>query len=88
MDRALPSIVLRIQLFSVLRERLGRDVLEIEVQAGVSGDGLLDILARDFPDIRAYRPVIRLAVNEAYEPASVLINAGDRVALITPVSGG
>ncbi|MEZ4698692.1 MAG: MoaD/ThiS family protein [Rhodothermales bacterium] len=79
---------LRVQLFSVLRERLGQDVLELDVPAGLAGGELLDILARTYPDIGAFRTVIRLAVNEAYERETYRLHAGDQVALITPVSGG
>lgn len=79
---------LRLQLFSVLRERLGREVLDVEVPAGSAGSDLLDILARSYPDIAAYRTTIRLAINEAYEPESYRLVEGDDVALITPVSGG
>ncbi|RMF63372.1 MAG: MoaD/ThiS family protein [Bacteroidetes bacterium] len=49
---------------------------------------VLDELARRFPVVDRYRPVLRLAVNEHYEPASVRLAEGDEVALITPVSGG
>ncbi len=79
---------LRLQLFSVLRERLGREYIEIEVPAGSAGGDLLDLLARSYPDIAAHRSTIRLAINEAYERESYRLSAGDDVALITPVSGG
>ncbi|MDZ4698792.1 MAG: MoaD/ThiS family protein [Rhodothermales bacterium] len=84
----MPPLRLRLQLFSVLRERLGREVLDVEVPAGSAGGDLLDILARTYPDIAAYRSTIRLAINEAYERETYRLSPGDDVALITPVSGG
>jgi molybdopterin converting factor small subunit len=79
---------LEIQLFSVLRERLRCDRLQVQLPPGADGSTLLDVLGTRYPDIASYRSVIRLAVNESYEQVGYRFVAGDRVALITPVSGG
>ncbi len=75
-------------LFSSLRQRLGKRLLEAEVGQGSSGEALLDRLAELYPAVAEYRPVIRLAVNAAYTAGDVVLQDGDEVALITPVSGG
>ena len=82
------TISIRVHLFSVLREKLGRDVLDVALRASGRGSDLLDHLAGAYPEIAPYRSVIRLAVNEAYTRESVPLKSGDVVALITPVSGG
>lgn len=79
---------LRVYLFSVLKERLGQDMLEIALPAPATGGHLLDYLTSQFPEVAAYRSVIRLAVNHTYVPESTFLAEGDEVALITPVSGG
>ena len=81
-------IDVHVQLFSVLRERVGRDRLTVSLPDDAAGSDLLSALAGAYPPIAAYRSVIRLAVNEHYEPLDTPLQAGDRVALITPVSGG
>ncbi len=78
----------RVLLFSILREKVGREVCEFTLPAGVTASGLLDHLETVYPVLRPYRPVIRLAVNRAYVPGTVALSDGDEVALITPVSGG
>jgi molybdopterin converting factor small subunit len=71
-----------------LKEKMGRDALEVAIELPLSGSDLLDHLARAYPEIAPYRPVIRLAVNEVYVREQIELKSGDEVALITPVSGG
>jgi len=82
------TVHLRVLVFSVLREELGSDALEITLDAPATGRDLLDHLAAENASVEAYRPAIRLAVNESYVPADTRLQDGDEVALITPVSGG
>ena len=74
--------------FSVLREKLDCASLEVSLDAGATGRDLLNKLEGTHEAVRAYRSVIRLAVNTAYAPEAIRLNDGDEVALITPVSGG
>lgn len=82
------TTTLRVLLFSVLREKVGQAALDVPISMPATGEDLLDVLAASYPAIEAYRPVLRLAVNQAYVPASVSLHEGDEIALITPVSGG
>ncbi|RMH56581.1 MAG: MoaD/ThiS family protein [Bacteroidetes bacterium] len=82
------TIVFTVLLFSVLREKVGRAAVEVAVPEPATGSSLLDALEATCPAVAAYRPVIRLAVNQTYVPESVGLQEGDEVALITPVSGG
>ncbi len=81
-------ITVQVLLFSMLREKLGRSSLEVSLEPGATGGVLLDQLCAMNQDICSYRNVIRLAVNASYVKEDVVLNAGDEVALITPVSGG
>ncbi len=74
--------------FSVLREKLDCTSMEVLVDPGMTGRDLLNKLSAEHEAIKAYRSVIRLAVNTAYVPEAIKLNDGDEVALITPVSGG
>ena len=85
---AAESCRIRVLLFSVLRERVGRASLELHFERAIRGADVLDRLEAQYPAVRAYRSVIRLAVNEAYADPGVRLEDGDEVALITPVSGG
>ncbi|HEY2653138.1 MAG TPA: molybdenum cofactor biosynthesis protein MoaE [Solirubrobacteraceae bacterium] len=72
-----------VRLFAGLRERAGRDVVELEL-----GDDALvsDALAR-LDELVDGVPVV-MAVNQEYAVADTELHAGDELALIPPVSGG
>lgn len=80
--------VVRILLFSVLRERLGKREIEVQIECGATTEDLRQRLVEAHPEIRSYSNVMRLAVNERYVDGVVELADGDEVALITPVSGG
>ena len=75
-------------LFSVLKQKVGEGRLRLHFEAPVTGEDLLDHLVGRYPIIGDYRSVVRLAVNQEYVPGTVVLQEGDEVALITPVSGG
>lgn len=75
-------------LFSLLRERVGADRVAVLVSPPWTGERLLDRLTAERPELAPFRAVIRLAVDQTYQPASAPIPPGAEIALITPVSGG
>ena len=75
-------------LFSVLKQKVGQGRLTLSLEAPATGADLLDYLEVQYPALRDYRTVLRLAVNQEYVPETVTLADGDEVALITPVSGG
>jgi molybdopterin synthase catalytic subunit len=72
-----------VRLFAGLRERAGRDVVELEL-----GDDALvsDALAR-LDELVDGVPVV-MAVNQEYAEGDTALHPGDELALIPPVSGG
>ena len=78
-----PGMTVRVRLFAMLRERAGRDVVELELPDGASvGDALAAL-----QDVTAGVTCV-LAVNRDYADAGRILVAGDELALIPPVSGG
>ena len=76
-------MVVHVRLFAALRERAGRDAIELELPDGaLVSDALaaVDDLARDLPLV--------LAVNREYAAPGDRLAPGDELALIPPVSGG
>jgi molybdopterin converting factor subunit 1 len=76
-------MVVHIRLFAALRERAGRDRLELELPEGAR---VADALAA--VDHLAGGLSLVLAVNREYAPEDQTLQAGDELALIPPVSGG
>jgi len=73
----------RVKLFAGLRERAGADELPLTLPDGAR---VADALAR-LSDVTAGVSVV-MAVNQEFADASVVLHAGDELALIPPVSGG
>lgn len=82
------SITLNIRWFSVLSEKRGKRSEEVSLPAGTTGSKLLEMLGDETPAVKEFRNYIRLAVNHEYRDEEIVLNDGDEIALITPVSGG
>ena len=78
-----------VRLFAVLRERAGRDSIELELAEGATVADALDALRDGTPLGEALqRMPVRAAVNREYVASATSLEAGDELALIPPVSGG
>ncbi|MDQ6606731.1 MAG: molybdenum cofactor biosynthesis protein MoaE [Actinomycetota bacterium] len=73
----------RVRLFAALRERAGRDELELELPADAR---VSDALAQ-IGWLTDGRRVV-MAINRDYADGDAVLHAGDELALIPPVSGG
>src|SRR4051795_3051826 len=72
-----------VRLFAMLRERAGARELTLELPDGARVRDALDELG----DLAADLPLV-MAVNREYAPEDHVLDAGDELALIPPVSGG
>jgi molybdopterin synthase catalytic subunit/molybdopterin converting factor small subunit len=77
------SMTLQVKLFAMLKERAGRDRIEVELAEGATVGDLLAELS----DLIGMMPV-RVAVNREYGDDRDTLRSGDELALIPPVSGG
>lgn len=75
--------------FAALRELLG---LQEETLVGLAGpfsvQSFGELLGRRHPQLVPHLASVRFAVNEVFAAADAVIEDGDTVALIPPVSGG
>jgi MoaE-MoaD fusion protein len=83
------SMTVRVRLFAVLRQRAGRDSVEVEVEEGATVADALAALGREpgLADVLDRVPV-RMAVNRDYAEPETELSADDELALVPPVSGG
>ncbi|MGE5409010.1 MAG: molybdenum cofactor biosynthesis protein [Syntrophothermus sp.] len=82
-------MMVRVRLFAMLRERTGRDAVELELPADATVADALAELSRSEPlgELLERTPV-RMAVNREYADEATAIGPGDELALIPPISGG
>jgi MoaE-MoaD fusion protein len=77
------GVVVRVRLFAMLRQRAGKDALELELPDGAR---VADALAA-VDDLAGGLPLV-LAVNREYAAPEQVLQPDDELALIPPVSGG
>jgi MoaE-MoaD fusion protein len=82
-------VTVTVRLFAMLRERAGRDAIDLELEDGATVADALDALRDGTPLGEALeRMPVRAAVNREYVASETPLAAGDELALIPPVSGG
>jgi molybdopterin synthase catalytic subunit len=84
-----PQMLVHIRLFAILRERAGRDSVELHLSDGATVADALRALS-EVPALGELlsRLPIQMAVNRDYATAETALAPGDELALIPPVSGG
>jgi molybdopterin synthase catalytic subunit len=83
------TMIVHVRLFAILRERAGRDSVELELPARATvADALRGLAAIDPLGELLERLPVRLAVNRDYGSPETVLEPGDELALIPPVSGG
>jgi molybdopterin converting factor subunit 1 len=82
-------MVVHVRLFAMLRERAGRESVEVELNDGATVDDALNALGRQHGlDDLIERMPVTMAVNRDYADHDQMLAEGDELALIPPVSGG
>jgi molybdopterin converting factor subunit 1 len=78
-----------VRLFAMLRERAGRDAVQVELPDGATVRDAVDAVANEhgLGELMARIPVV-MAVNREYASAESVLAESDELALIPPVSGG
>ena len=78
-----------VRLFAILRERAGRDSVEIELPEGATvGDAFARLAETPGLAELVERMPLRMAVNREYAGEATRIAPGDELAVIPPISGG
>ncbi|MCH8892084.1 MAG: MoaD/ThiS family protein [Chloroflexi bacterium] len=79
---------LNVRLFALYRERAGRNSIPVVVPEGATVADLTDEMRRRIPNLAPPEVQIVVAVNTDYAGPDVVLQPGDDVCLIPPVSGG
>lgn len=77
-----------VHVFARLREQLGRSSWEESIATGSTTEQLVRELANREEAISDLSSVLRVAVNDEWVQGRRVLEEGDEVALLTPVSGG
>ena len=83
-----PQIHVQVRLFAFQKEIAGTRIVKIQLPVGAKVEAAWADLVRQFPGLRPGRESVRFARNSEYCNATDLLEDGDEVAIIPPVSGG
>jgi len=81
-------VKIRILYFAIVRERLGLDQEDYELDDGARVHDLLTLVERRHDSLAQGVASVRVAVNNEYVDSDHALADGDEVAVIPPVSGG
>jgi len=78
----------KVLFFGMLKDIVGRAEEQIEVENGARLEAVFEHYAGEFPRLRDLASSIVLASNHHFCDRSTLVNEGDEIAFLPPVSGG
>jgi len=82
------SYTVTLKLFAVFRETLGAGETSLAVAAGTTVDQVLAELALAHPTLAQWVGVTRFAVNQTFVSGDYVLQPGDEIVFVPPVSGG
>lgn len=82
------DMLVRVRFFAILKEKAGRESVELEMSPGATVSDAMTLLADSESELVAWLPKIAPAVNREYVKREHVLHDGDELALIPPVSGG
>jgi sulfur-carrier protein len=81
-------ITVTVKLFAIYQEILKRPEIQLEFPANTPVVAVLDRLIAQHPQLQPWRDRTQFGVNLEQSPADRILEPGDEVVLIPPVSGG
>ena len=77
----------KVKFFALGKELVGKSEMEMDFPESSTVQTLVDRLKNDFAKLKELNSFL-VAVNMEYSELNTLLNDGDEVAIIPPVSGG
>ncbi len=81
-------LTITVKLFAAYQEAYGMPELSLTVPPGTPVAAVRDRLIAEHPELEQWRSVTRFGINLQFVEPETVLQAGDEVVLIPPVSGG
>ena len=81
-------MTIRVRFFAILKDKAGRGSVDLELSPGATVADALTLLSDSEVELVTWLPKVATAVNREYAAHDRVLNEGDELALIPPVSGG
>jgi sulfur-carrier protein len=82
------SIQVTVKLFAAYQEAYGVPELTLELPEGTTVSQVCDRLISEHAELEQWRNLTRFGVNLQFSEANTVLQDGDEVVMIPPVSGG
>lgn len=82
------SITVIVKLFAAYQDAYGKPELILDLPKGTVVSELCYRIIADHPELAQWRELTRFGINFQFAPPDTLLQDGDEVVLIPPVSGG
>lgn len=82
------EIVVTVKLFAAYQEAYGVPEIVLHFPASIPVQEVLNQIILDHPELEKWRSVTRFGINLQFVDADTLVQDGDEVVFIPPVSGG
>jgi len=79
---------IQVRCFAGCKDAVGVSSLSVELPCGSTVGKAFEQLVQTYPALGGYDRSLMLAVNREYVERNVVLNDGDELACIPPVSGG
>ncbi|MGC1245431.1 MAG: MoaD/ThiS family protein [Spirulinaceae cyanobacterium] len=77
-----------VKLFAAFQEAYSSSELQLELPSETTVYGVLERLIKEHPELEKWRNLTRFGVNLQFVEPNTIVQDGDEVVLIPPVSGG
>lgn len=81
-------MTITVKLFAAYQEAYGVPELTLELSEGTTVEQVCDRLISEHPELEPWRDLTRFGVNLQFVAPNTILQSGDEVVLIPPVSGG
>jgi len=82
------TITVTVKLFAAYQEAIGAPELTLELPPETTVAAVRDRLIEEHPELQSWRDLTRFGINLQFVEPETVLNEGDEVVLIPPVSGG
>lgn len=88
MTDSIASITVTLKLFAVYQEAIGVPEQSRQLPTGTTIAALLDQVLAEYPELAQWRSLTQFGVNLHFVAGDTVLQDGDEVVFIPPVSGG
>ncbi|ABG53339.1 thiamineS [Trichodesmium erythraeum IMS101] len=83
-----PKITITLKLFAVYQEAYKVPEVQLSISHGTTVSQLLERVISQYPELEKWQDVTKFGINLNFVPPETILQNGDEVVLIPPVSGG